>query len=512
MPLQDVYIKVLKALPSVSGPLQRLSFSQKLKWTGLILVIYFIMGQTPLFGVAPKSYEQLRFLEILLGSSFGYLMTLGIGPIVTASIILQLLVGSKLIPWNLQEENGRVLFQGTQKLLAVILSFVEGYVYVAFGAIPANTPGLIGLIVMQLAAGGILVIFMDELISKWGFGSGISLFILAGVSKTIFVRLFNPLTQAGTLPGPGAVPSGLVPFIITAIGSGEVFQAMLAMLPIVATVLVFCLVIYANAIRIEIPLAFGMLRGFGRRWPLKYFYTSNISVILIAALLANVQLMGRMLSDRGFQWLGTFDANGRVTGGLLYFLTPPSTEALAGLMIFIGLFALIGAFISSYIQKNSIKTTAVFAVVGAAAWFAMVLSLNLTSLIAIPPVDIARAIVYSAFLIGGSVLFSVFWVYTSGMDANAVAEQIHSVGMQIPGYRRDIRIIESVLQRYIPALAVLGGASVGFLAAFADFTNALGTGTGILLSTMIVYQLYEDIATHHMEDMHPALRKFLGKM
>jgi preprotein translocase subunit SecY len=98
------------------------------------------------------------------------------------------------------------------------------------------------------------------------------------------------------------------------------------------------------------------------------------------------------------------------------------------------------------------------------------------------------------------------------MDAKSVAEQISSIGMQIPGYRSDIRIIESVLQRYIPALTILGGMSVGFLAAFADFTNALGTGTGLLLSTMIVQQLYEDIAVHHMEDMHPAFRKFMGKM
>ena len=97
------------------------------------------------------------------------------------------------------------------------------------------------------------------------------------------------------------------------------------------------------------------------------------------------------------------------------------------------------------------------------------------------------------------------------MDAKAVSGQIQDIGMQIPGYRRDPRIIENVLNRYIPALAVLGGASVGALAAFADFTGDLGTGTGILLATMIVYNLYVELATQHLEDMHPALRKLLGK-
>jgi preprotein translocase subunit SecY len=181
-------------------------------------------------------------------------------------------------------------------------------------------------------------------------------------------------------------------------------------------------------------------------------------------------------------------------------------------MIFVGAFALIGAFLSTYAKKNSIKFTALFAVIGGVLWFAFALSQNMTSLITVPLIDIGRLVVYSAFLIGGSVVFSIFWVYTAGMDAKTVAEQISSVGMQIPGYRRDIRIIESVLQRYIPALTVLGAIAVGFLAAFADFTNALGTGTGLLLATMIVQQLYEDIAMHHMEDMHPAFRKFMSKM
>jgi preprotein translocase subunit SecY len=125
--------------------------------------------------------------------------------------------------------------------------------------------------------------------------------------------------------------------------------------------------------------------------------------------------------------------------------------------------------------------------------------------------DLLRMFTYLAFLVGGSVIFSIFWVTTAGMDARSVSEQIHSTGMQIPGYRRDVRIIESVLGKYIMPLAVLGAMAVGALAAYADFTNALGTGTGILLSTLIIYNMYEDIAAKHMEDMHPAIRKIIGK-
>lgn len=503
------YVGLLKRMPGVAGPLQRLTFRQKLKWTAIVLLIYFMLAQIPAYGIAKTNFENLRFLEILLGSSFGSIMTLGIGPIVTASIILQLLVGSKVIGWDLRSERGKVLFQGTQKLLAILFSILEAGIYVMLGAVPAE-PGLAWVVIGQLALGGALVLFMDETVSKWGFGSGVSLFIVAGVSKTILVRALNPLTQAGGFPTAGSPPAGLIPFAITAIASGEPVQAFLTMLPLIATALVFFIVIYANAIKVEIPLAFGSIRGFGRRWPLKFFYTSNIPVILTAALLANVQLMGRSLSSTA-SWIAEFDSQGQVTGGVLYFLTPPNSQALAGYMISMGAFALLGILIAYFAKKRPVLIMLPFSVLGAFAWFLMVSTIGLTGLVSVPLMDIARMFSYLFFLVLGSVIFSIFWVTTAGMDARSVSEQIHSTGMQIPGYRRDVRIIESVLGKYIMPLAILGGASVGALAAFADFTNALGTGTGILLATLIIYNLYEDIAAKHMEDMHPAVRKIMGK-
>lgn len=503
------YVGLLKRIPGVGGPLQRLTFRQKLKWTAIVLLLYFMLAQIPAYGIAQTNFENLRYLEILLGSSFGSVMTLGIGPIVTASIILQLLVGSKVIGWNLRTERGKIMFQGTQKLLSIILAFAEAAIYVMLGAVPAN-PGLAVFVIVQLAVGGILVLFMDELVSKWGFGSGVSLFIVAGVAKTIMVRAFNPLTQAGAIPTLGNPPAGIVPFAITSLMAGEPLQAFLVMLPIMATAIVFFIVIYANAIKVEIPLAFGSIRGFGRRWPLKFFYTSNIPVILTAALLANVQLVGRSLSATA-PWIAEFDSQGSVSGGLLLFLTPPSSEALSGYMISIGAFALLGILLAYFAKKRPLAITALFAALGGMAWFAFAASTGLSSLMAVPWIDFARMLTYLLFLVAGAVVFSVFWVATAGMDAHSVSEQIHSTGMQIPGYRRDVRIIESVLGKYIMPLAVLGAMAVGALAAYADFTNALGTGTGILLATLIIYNMYEDIAAKHMEDMHPAVRKLIGK-
>jgi len=510
MAFSDSYVGLLQKIPGIANPIKKLTFKDKLKWTGLILLVYFLMSQISIYGISQTSFEYFQYLEILLGSKFGSLVTLGIGPIVTASILLQLLVGSKIINWNLREEKGKMMFQGTQKLLAIFLAFFEAIIFVSLGAIPA-APGMGLIVILQLAAGGIIILFMDEVISKWGFGSGVGLFIVAGVASTIMVRTFNPLTALGAWPTPGDPSVGAIPNAIISVSGGQMINAFLALLPVIATLLVFLLVVYAQAVRVEIPLAFGSVRGFGRRWPLKFFYTSNIPVILIAALLANVQMFARMLAQGGSSWLGTFDADGNAIGGLIFYFIPPRNPAIAGFMVSIGLFVLLGLVLMYFSKKGNWKIGLIFGAIGGFIWWFFMMSSGQTALATITGSELVRMGTYSLLMVVGAVIFSKFWMITAGMDSKAVAEQIQSTGMQIPGFRRDIRIIERVLQRYVPALAVLGGAAVGALAAYADFTLALGTGTGILLAAIIIYQLYEEIAMQHMEDMHPAVRRILGK-
>lgn len=503
MDIGETYSNFLKKLPGVTAPIKKLSFKDKMKWTAGILFIYYLMSQVFVFGIGETGFEYFQYLQIVLGSQFGTLITLGIGPIVTASIILQLLVGSKIIPWDLSSEKGKTMFQGTQKLLAIIFALGEAWIFVSFGAIRA-LPEMGLFVIIQLAIGGWVIIFMDEVISKWGFGSGVGIFIVAGVSKTIITRMFNPLGTTGS-------PAGHIPAAIVALGEGSAFGALLTLLPVIATFLVFFIVIYSNSIKVEVPLAFGSIRGFGRRWPLKFFYTSNMPVILIAALLANVQLMGRMLSRGGSSWLAVFNNENQIVGGVLSYLIPPQNSFLAGMMITAGVFGILGAVAAYFLKKNGLKFSLIFAVVGGAVWYLGMVTIGPSGLAVISLHDVGRMVVYTLFMVAGAVVFSIFWVKTAGMDAKSVSEQIESTGMQIPGYRRDVRIIERVLDRYIPHLAVLGGAAVGALAAFADFTFALGTGTGILLATMIVYQLYEEITTRHGDDMPPAVRKLLGQ-
>ncbi|MBT7929455.1 hypothetical protein HN682_06035 [Candidatus Peregrinibacteria bacterium] len=112
-------------------------------------------------------------------------------------------------------------------------------------------------------------------------------------------------------------------------------------------------------------------------------------------------------------------------------------------------------------------------------------------------------------MMGGCVLFSVFWVQTSGMDARSQAQNMMKSGLQISGFRKDGRVMERLLKRYITPLTVMGGLAIGFLSAAADLMGTLSSGTGLLLAVMIIYQMYEQIAKQHMMDMHPMMRKFM---
>jgi len=465
------YRDILAIAPGIEAPKKRLNFNDKLKWTGIIVVIYFIMGNITVWGVDPVGLERFEFLQTIVASEFGSLITLGIVPIVNASIILQLLTGSEILDWDMSTPEGKKTFMGTQKLLAIVFCIVQAIAFVSFGAIPAQQ-GATAVVITQIAVGGFLIVLMDEVISKWGFGSGVSLFIASGVSLEIVQRLLNPLTAEGTLPTAVEGAVGYIPQIFQTMAVGNFVETAAAIIPIIFTVLVFFLVVYLNAMKVEIPLAFGQVKGFGQRYPLNLLYTSVIPIIFTHAMLANLNIMGQMLAERGMPLLGRFGPEGIPESGLLYWIySPQAATPRDGLLTEIVVSRITGAPFPEI----------------TVAWFP-----------------------YAATVCGLTIIFSVFWMKTSGQDSKTVSERIHSMGMSVPGYRRDRRIIERILDRYIPYLAVLSGLFIGLLSVFADFFGAVGGGIGILLATMIIYNLYEELAQQHMEDMHPALRKFMS--
>ncbi|WP_132057787.1 preprotein translocase subunit SecY [Halorussus amylolyticus] len=477
---------VLTRMPSVRRPEGHVPFKRKLGWTAGILVLYFFLTNIFLYGANESADVFGQFRSILAGGQ-GTILQLGIGPIVTASIVLQLLGGADLLGLDTDDPRDQVLYQGLQKLLVVVMVILTGFPMVfAGGFLPADPQvaqslgiGLVGvkwLIFAQIFVGGILILFMDEIVSKWGVGSGIGLFIIAGVSQRLIGGLFawpglgerNGLiaTWIGIITGSVDMPSVLTPAGIQFLFTGEG-----GILAIITTVFIFAVVVYAESVRVEIPLSHARVKGARGRFPVKLIYASVLPMILVRALQMNLQFLGRILDSQLANmpaWLGQYSQNSaQPTGGLFYYLAP--------------------------IQSP-----------GQWMWW--------TGTAQEPWQIMLRVAVDLTFMVIGGAIFAIFWVETTDMGPEATAKQIQNSGMQIPGFRQNTGVIEKVMERYIPQVTVIGGALVGLLAVMANMLGTIGdvSGTGLLLTVSITYKLYEEIAEEQLMEMHPMMRDMFG--
>ncbi|KKH49135.1 preprotein translocase subunit SecY [Methanosarcina sp. 1.H.T.1A.1] len=490
MTLRDTLEPFFNKLPAVASPEKHVHFKDKLWWTLGVLVLYFALANVPLFGMSQDSVDLFESYRAFFAGASGSLVLLGIGPIVTASIILQLLVGADIIKMDLSNPKDQAFFQGAQKFLVFVMILLEALPQLLGGYIQPD-PGLAStlgvglgvitlLLLVQIFIGGMLILFMDEVISKWGIGSGVGLFIVAGISQQIVTGIFNWQLEEG-------LPVGLIPkwiYIAQNTGadylfSGEGLMFLLVrggILALVSTVLIFLLVVYVESTRIEIPLAHSAVRGARGRFPVKLIYASVLPMILVRALQANVQMVGIILSGRGITFLGEFSGS-KPLNGIMYYLAPIHSPY-------------------DWIPSLVRESFAAYGVAAPATW------------------QIALHVFMDAImLIGGGIIFALFWIETTGMGAKPTAQKIFNSGMQIPGFRRNIGSIEKVMQRYIPKVTVIGGAFIGVLTLVASLLGTLGSagGTGLLLTVSIVYRLYEDIASEQMMEMHPMIRSFFGE-
>jgi preprotein translocase subunit SecY/protein transport protein SEC61 subunit alpha len=457
-----------RVLPEIKKPERKVSFNEKLFWTGLVLIIYLVMAQIPLYGVSSSAESQFSSLRVIFASNSGTLMQLGIGPIVTAGLILQLLAGSSIIECDMSNSEDRGLFTSASKVFTILLTGIQAAAYLISGMFGTITGSATLVIFLELISAGVIVMLMDELVQKgWGLGSGISLFIMAGVAQSVVWDTFSPTTGlfVGSL---SAYLSHGQTFLAWAFGSlSGVYPSLLGFF---ATIVVFLVVIYLNGVRIELPMSYAGYKGFRSRYPIKLLYVSNLPVIFASALFANVYFFAQLL------W-GT---QGRPAPGTVL------------------LFRIIGDF-------NVTKSGTVQPVGGLA--YLLTAPANIEQVGAAP----LRAAAYLAALVAFCAVFSLIWLEVGGLGPTKVAKQLMDSGMQIPGYRRSGRPIEAVLKRYIPVVTVLGGIIVGFVAASADFFGAFGTGTGILLSVGIIYQYYELLMQERAAEMYPAFRRLLGE-
>mmetsp|Transcript_17419 Transcript_17419/g.45227 ORF Transcript_17419/g.45227 Transcript_17419/m.45227 type:complete len:472 (-) Transcript_17419:319-1734(-) len=443
----------LQALPEVEAPDRKIIYRERLLWTGVVMLIFLVCCNLPLYGVpVNKSPDPFYWMRVMLASNRGTLMELGIAPIVTSGITMQVLSGWGIITVQ-QSKDDRGLFSGAQKFFGIVLCFVQAFLYVVCGTYgPVSELGfaLAFIIGLQLAVAGCVVIILDELMQKgYGLGSGISLFIATNSCENIIWKAFSP-TTINTGKGTefeGAIIA-LFHLVITRSDKVRALQEAFyrSNLPnisnLLSTILVFVIVIYFQGWRVDLQVKYMKYRGQQASYPIKLFYTSNMPIILQTALVSNLYFFSQFFHNRApnnifVRLFGVWkDEGGQSTpvNGLAYYISPPHTFG-----------EIIG--------------------------------------------DPIHSIIYIVFVLTACALFSKTWIEVSGSSPRDVAKQLRDQQMVMKGHR-DVAMI-TVLNRYIPTAAAFGGMCIGALTVMADFLGAIGSGTGILLAVTIIYQYYE---------------------
>ena len=472
--IRKIVAKAEPYLPQVPKPKRKIPLQQKLLWCGACVAVYMVMGQTPLFGATAPEFDFLAFARVIFASQQGSLVELGIGPIVTAGLLMQLLRGSDILKFDFKRPEERGIFQTATKMLTYFVIIIEGSVYAwAVYGPNINDPTILGVIIGQLIGASIIVMFMDELIQKgWGLGSGISLFIACGVAQQILWSLFSPLAA-----GDGGM-IGIFPFIVQQAQLGMLFEwtgfmdvffrsnQLPSIFVLLLTIAILLILVYTQGMKVEIPIVSTKYRGFAATYPIKLMYVSNIPVILASALTANAVFMGQMLwsqlnprnASPFFNILGQFDPTSPSTpiGGIVYYITPPR-------------------------------------------------GLDLVAL------DPMRGVLYVLFMIGIVVIFGKLWVELGGLSSKKAAQNLLDADVVIPGFRRSNKPVEMLLNKYIPSVTILGSVILGLIAGVSDILGVFGSGIGLLLTVDILINYYNQLVREKVEVVMPRLGAWLGR-
>jgi len=461
MGILQALASIANYLPTVHKPARKQSLYRRLVITGIVLVLYLIMADTPLYGVNVSQQSQISLFQILFAANVGTLMELGIGPIVTGGLILQILVGAKLIDLDLSDPDDRKLFTQAQKTLSLLFGVFEALAYVLASRYwpyvgnpitgsQASWAIRIGVL-LQLTFATYLVMVFDEMLQKgWGIGSAISLFILAGVAKTMFWDLF------GYTPSY-SMQVGFIPYIIQASSQGNLTSIVSRngfpdLIGFIATIITIIVLVYLQGMRVEVPVTAQKYGGIRSKIPLQFLYVTNIPILLIGIIVSDFQLFSNALASIS----GTQNLGYQILTTLTYYISPPRGFSSAA-------------------------------------------------------ADLGRLISFVASWLALSILFGYMWVEIAGLGPAEQADRLIKGELDIPGVRRNPKVFERMLAKYIYPLTVLSSIIVALIAILADIFGAYGSGTGILLAVGIINQYYAMIARERALEAYPLLSRIIGE-
>lgn len=475
-------LKIASYLPTVEGFKFGLSFREKLKWIGIFLAVYFFLLNVPLIGIKPVHQAQnpLTILySTLTGAKIGTIATLGISPLLTSSIVVQLLVASKIINWDMKDEEDRKKIKALENILTFVFLVVESiaFTYSLPSLIPIE-PGFEALVALQIFIGGFIAYLLSIAIDKTRFGSGLTLIILSGITFSLFINLFSPFTISREgryilwFQEENAYPIGKFLSLFISLFRNDFDVFLTSFIRILSTVAIIFITITLVRSGVEIPITLSGFRGFGKPLELSLFYTSTLPLIFGSAFLATLNMFflsaaTTTIGDLRCGIFGCFDSNNIPVSGVAYYLSFPRWTVL-------NLFGLESMLESVDFNKEILKT-----------------------------------IIFFIFFVSVLTLFSWIWVYSSGMDPQSIAESLSFYGFGLSGFRSDEKTLENILSKYIPYLTILSGILSAILAIMTDIFSSVIHSTSLIILVSASYNYYLLIKNEKSEDIPNLIRKFL---
>ena len=314
------------------------------------------------------------------------------------------------------------------------------------------------ILFIQVFFGGILLYYMEEVVSRWGIGSGVGLFIVAGVSQQIINGLISPIHAGewavGVIPRWIEIAQQVEPYKTS--DGGMVFLFEHHLIALITTIAMFFLMVYLVSARIEIKIpGLHSVRTRGRiRFPIKFVhftYAIIIPLMFAGLILPTIQGFGRMFYSRGITIFGTYDEYGSAISGLMYYLD---------------------------------------LIYSPWDWF--------PRLMIIPHAGWQVAIRIAAtmsILVIGIMLFALLWIkLTPGLEAKDVRIMIRDSGLQIYSLRRSLKAIKRAVDGHTLKIAMMGSGILGALFVIANMFGTLGAVSVLylFLSVIVIYGIYEE--------------------
>jgi len=472
---ENKLLSILQLLPEVSPPDRRQPFQERATTTIISVLIFLVLSQIPLYGIKSNSADPFYHQRSLFGSSRGTLMELGVGPIVTSGILMQIFSAARFFEVNHNIKQDRILFQGLQKLFAYLLAFSQALFFVISGIY--GSPSSIGLvksilIILQLFGSSVIVITLDELLQKgYGIGSGVSLFSSVAIATEVVWKTLSPISfstgEVKDLVGAlvslpyllftrpdkfQVVLSGL--FLRRGINHCSIFSVLVAIAVGLGTA-------YFLTWRIEVQIKHRKSNA-QQGYPIRLFYTSNIPLIIYGVISGNIFMFSQVLYAAfpnsllvhiTGKWEFLNNSNSLVvpTSGIPYYISPP--ESIFDLIL-----------------------------------------------------DPFHVLFYGVLLLAMSATFSKIWVELAGLNSKSISKELREQDIVIKGHRDTA--LEHEFNRYIPTAAEVGGIIIGGLSFVADLFGSAVPGASIVVLVTVIFQYYEIV----LRESGGLLQNLLGEL